>query len=148
MSVCLVRGLLVVPAMSVCLLVRVVVLVVASVIWLVIVLVGGPVSVAVVPVLVTVVRGLIFCRHMVVASVVVLLVVTAVGWLGLVGFVPGGLGDGADESDDEREGELGPTVATHLPSVVGRDHDGVGDEEGAAKPRGRFDGRPHGTHAR
>merc|ERR1719168_135856 len=97
--------------------------------WLVIVRlvpVGGTVSVAVVPVLVSVVGDLVFGGLVVVASVVVLLVVTAVGWLGLVGFVPRGLGDGADESDDEREGELGPTVATHLTSVDGRDHGGVG----------------------
>merc|ERR1719232_868742 len=98
--------------------------------WLMIVrlvLVGRPVSVAIVPVLVTVVEDLVFGGLVVVASVVFLLVVTAVGWLGLVGLVSGGLGDGADESDDEREGELGPTVATHLSSVVERDHGGVGD---------------------
>merc|ERR1719471_2127313 len=96
--------------------------------WLMIVrlvLVGGPVSVAIVSVLVAVVGDLVFSGLVVVASVV-LLVVTAVGWLWLVGFVSGGLGDGADESDDEREGELGPTVATHLSSVVERDHGGVG----------------------
>merc|ERR1719277_1886713 len=130
--------------------------------WLMIVrlvLVGGPVPVAVVPVLVTVVGDLVFGGLVVVASVVFLLVVTAIGWLWLVGFVPGGLGDGADESDDEREGKLGPTVATHLSSVVERDHGGVGGRlgrggtpplsgRGAAKPRGEFDGRPHGVHAR
>merc|ERR1719422_90952 len=118
--------------MPVRLLVRVVVIV-ASVVWLVIVrsvLVGGPVPVAIVPVLVTVVGDLVFGGLVVVASVVVLLVVTAVGWLGLVRFVSGGLGDGADESDDQREGELGPTVATHLSSVVKRDHGGVGGRLG------------------
>merc|ERR1712027_131369 len=123
------------------------------------VLVGGPVSVAVVSVFVTVVGDLVFGGLVVVTSVVVLLVVTAVGWLGLVGLVPGGLGDGADESDDEREGKLRPTVATHLTSVDGRDHGGVGGRlgrggtpplsgRGAAKPRGEFDGRPHGVHTR
>merc|ERR1719245_2417531 len=124
------------------------------------VLVGGPVSIAVVSVLVAVVGDLVFGGLVVVASVVLPLVVTAVGWLGLVGLVPRGLGDGADESDDEREGELGPTVATHLSSVDGRDHGGVGGRlgrggtppllsgRGAAKPRGEFDRRPHGVHAR
>merc|ERR1719471_2696572 len=130
--------------------------------WLVIVrlvLVGGPVSIAVVSVLVAVVGDLVFSGLVVVASVVFLLVVTAVGWLWLVRLVPGGLGDGADESDDERESKLGPTVATHLSSVDGRDHGGVGGRlgrggtpplsgRGAAKPRGEFDGRPHGVHAR
>merc|ERR1719471_2299599 len=117
------------------------------------------VSVAIVPVLVTVVGDLVSGGLVVVASVIVLLVVTAVGWLGLVRLVPRGLGDGADESDDQREGELGPTVATHLSSVVERDHGGVGGRlgrrgtpplsgRGAAKPRGEFDGRPHGVHAR
>merc|ERR1719373_842569 len=80
--------------------------------WLVIVRlvpVGGPVSVAIVSVLFSVVGDLVSGGLVVVTSVVVLLVVTAVGWLGLVGLVPGGLGDGADESDDQREGELGPS---------------------------------------
>merc|ERR1719232_960868 len=57
--------------------------------WLMIVrlvLVGRPVSVAIVPVLVTVVEVLVFGGLVVVASVV-LRVVTAVGWLWLVGFV-------------------------------------------------------------
>merc|ERR1719270_2327650 len=120
---------------------------------------GGIAFVAIVPVLVTVVGDLVFGGLVVVASVIVILVVTAIGWLGPVGLVPGGLGDGADESDDEREGKLGPTVATHLASVDGRDHGGVGGRlgrggtpplsgRGAAKPRGEFDGRPHGVHAR
>ena len=48
------------------------------------VLVGGPVSIAIVSVLVAVVGDLVFSGLVVVTSVVVLLVVTAGGWLRLV----------------------------------------------------------------